>query len=101
MDKEQFRLTVEQQGLLASLALETGKPIPVLLSEALAALQDHVHGHPMHVEAEEPTMRDAHGETNGGAVPSASKPIWEVADELFSAIPDAELALLPVDGAAQ
>jgi hypothetical protein len=38
MEKTPFELTPEQKSLLASLALETGKPIPVLIAEALQRL---------------------------------------------------------------
>ncbi len=101
MDSEQFTLTTEQQGLLASLALETGKPIPVLLSEALEELQDHVHGRHIHVEAVVREQHTGSGATNGGPAQSASRPIWEIFEEASQAIREEELARLPTDLAAQ
>jgi hypothetical protein len=40
MEKTPFDLTPEQKGLLASLALKRGQPIPALLAEALQRLQE-------------------------------------------------------------
>ncbi len=97
METTPFDLTPEQKGLLASLARETGKPIPVLLAEALEELQEHVRSGHVHEEG------NGHGSTIS-TVPSPrakEKPIWEVAEELFGAIPDEALARLPTDGAAQ
>ena len=98
METNPFELTPEQKGLLTALAQETGKPIPALLTAALDELQDHVH-------AEQVQHLD-----NGGqgkqvspvpATPPKKKHIWEVAAELVAEIPEADLACLPVDGAAQ
>lgn len=97
METTPFDLTSEQKGLLVSLARETGKPIPVLLAEALEELQEHVRSGHVHEEG------NSHGGTIS-TVPSPrakDKPIWEVAEELFGAIPDEALARLPTDGAAQ
>ena len=46
MDAHAFDLTPEQKDLLIALADETGKPVPALLAEALAGLQDQVQGRP-------------------------------------------------------
>jgi hypothetical protein len=94
MEQTPFELTPEQKGILASLSRETGKSIPALITKALEALQEHEH------------LDHTHDETNGHqsevlAPQEASKPIWEVAEELFGAIPDEELAQLPTDGATQ
>ena len=83
METTPYDLTPQQKTLLAALAQETGQPIPALLDKALEALQERRHLD----HASEPQ--------------TAYKPIWEIADELFGAIPDEELARLPVDGAAQ
>ena len=83
METTPYDLTPKQKNLLAALAQETGQPIPALLDEALEALRERRHLD----HASEPQTAD--------------KPIWEIADELFGAIPDEELAQLPVDGAAQ
>src|SRR5436309_1151302 len=97
METNAFDLTPEQKSLLVSLAHETGKPIPALIAEALEGLQAYVHAsHAPHV---------GHGQEETPAAvpapPAAAKPIWEIAEELFAAIPDEALARLPTDGAAQ
>jgi hypothetical protein len=94
MEYTPFELTPEQKGMLASLSRETGKSIPTLIAKALEELREHEH------------IDHTNGETNehktdAPAKQEASKPIWEVAEELFGAIPDEELAQLPTDGAAQ
>ena len=98
MEKNPFDLTPEQKGLLVALAQATGKPIPVLLAEALDALQEHVHA--------TQTPQQAHGEQVSHTSPAPSprpkkKHIWDVAAELVAEIPAEDLACLPVDGAAQ
>lgn len=93
METTSFELTPAQRGLLASLALETGRPISVLLIEALEELQDHLHGRHIHVDPE------AQGKPS--ALPPRKKRLGEMAEELFRDIPEEELARLPVDGAAQ
>ena len=97
METNPFDLTPEQKGLLIALADETGKPIPALLAEALEGLQEHVHGD------HAPHAGSGHGETPAAvpAPPASAKPFWEIAEELFAAIPDEALARLPTDGAAQ
>ena len=82
MEQTPFELTPEQKGMLATLSRATGKPIPALLAEALAVLQEREH-----VSHEAP------------APPATSKHIWEIAEELFGDIPEEDLA--PVDGAAR
>ena len=44
---------------------------------------------------------EAHRNGEEEAQPSTQKHIWDIAEELFSEIPDEELACLPTDGAAQ
>lgn len=82
--RHSLELTPEQRGILATLSRETGKSIPALLDEALAASQ----------EGKTP-------EAKHGAVPTfpRHKPLGEIAAELFGEIPDEELARLPIDGA--
>jgi len=94
MEQTPFELTPEQKGLLATLSRETGKSIPALLAEALEVLQERERLGSAHAEA------NGH-ETEATAPQEAEKPIWDIADELFGAIPDEELARLPSDGAAQ
>jgi len=94
MEQTPFDLTPEQKGMLASLSRETGKPIPVLLAQALGELQEREHaGH-------------AQGETHSHAPEApapqeASTPIWERIRETFSNLSEEDLDSLPVDGAAQ
>jgi hypothetical protein len=95
METTPYELTPEQKGMLATLSRETGKPIPALLAEALGALQEREHmGHPY-------GTTDAPAPAPVASPPPAEQPIWEIADELFGAIPDEELARLPIDGAAE
>jgi hypothetical protein len=97
MEPTPFELTPEQKGMLASLARETGKPIPTLIAQALEELQEHAH------------VDHANGETNGHETipsattpsPQARQPIWEALIEASLDIPDEELDLLPADGATQ
>jgi len=92
MQKTPFELTLEQQGLLASLALETGKPIPALLAEALQKLQ----------EQERPGQAPDDSARESATRPrNTRKPIWETFIEASRQIPDAELECLPTDLAAQ
>ncbi len=81
MEPKTFELTPEQKGILATLSRATGKPVPALLDEALEGLRQR--------------------EKQPVSTPSKKKHIWEIAAELFSEIPEEELAKLPVDGAAQ
>jgi hypothetical protein len=88
MEHTSFELTPEQQGRLATLSRETGKPVAALLDEALAVLQEREHaGH----EVPAPVPRP----------PATPKPIWEIFEEASHAIPEEELARLPTDLAAQ
>ena len=92
MEKHTFELTKEQQGLLASLALETGKPMAALLDEALERLHEPArggHDRATHEPAE--------------CLPTAAprQPFWQKALEASQRIPDAELDHLPPDLAAQ
>ena len=94
MEQTPFELTPEQKGMLASLSHETGKPIPMLLTEALEELQERERSD------------HAHGETNGheteaSAPQEAYKPIWERIRETFGNLSEEDLDSLPVDGAAQ
>jgi hypothetical protein len=88
MEPTPYELTPKQQGILATLSRETGKPIPALLDEALEVLQEQERLH--HPADEAPS-------------PPAARPksLGEIAAELFGEIPEEELARLPVDGAAQ
>lgn len=93
MEKTPFELTKEQQGLLASLALETGKPIAALLDEALESLQEQERkGHDRATHEQEGRMP---------SVAAPHKPFWQKALEASQRIPDAELDHLPPDLAAQ
>ena len=91
MEKTPFELTTEQKDLLQSLSQETGKSISVLLAEALEGLREHVR------------LDHLHNGKNGDQqqVEHPSKPIWDVADELFSDMSEDELNCLPADGATQ
>ena len=94
MEQIPFELTYEQKGLLATLSRETGKPIPVLLAEALEVLQEHER------------LAHDHGTSNGHetAAPAAEeppRPFWKKALEASLRIPDEELDRLPADLAAQ
>jgi hypothetical protein len=98
METNPFHLTPEQKNLLIALAQETGKLIPVLIAEALDALQEHVHA----PQVQRPG-HDGHG-TQAAPVPVApprKKHVREVAAELVAEIPEEDLACLPIDGAAQ
>jgi hypothetical protein len=68
METSPFDLTPEQQGLLVSLARETGKPISALIAEALDELQEHVHGSRDHAE------EDEHGEPPAPVPPRLRRP---------------------------
>ncbi len=86
-----FELTPKQQGILAALSRATGKPIPALLDEALAALQEH--------------ERLAHEMPNGHdamtpAAAETTKPFWQKALEASERVPEEDLARLPADLAA-
>ena len=96
MEQTLFELTPAQKGILATLSRETGKPISVLLNAALAVLQEHArsghdHGTTGHHETTAPVA-------SSQEVP---KPIWAIFEEASRNIPDAELARLPTDLAAQ
>jgi hypothetical protein len=94
MEYTPFELTSEQKGLLATLSRATGKPIPTLIAEALDVLQERAQR-----SHQEGTTED-HVPAPVASLP-VEKPIWDIADELFGAIPDEELARLPIDGAAE
>jgi hypothetical protein len=96
MEPTPFEFTPEQKGLLKSLSRETGRPVPVLIAEALEELQEHV----LHERI--------NGDTNGSeeeepSVPphAPRKPIWQQFAEAFENVSEEELERLPVDGAAQ
>jgi hypothetical protein len=93
MEQTAFELTPKQKGILATLSRETGKPVPVLLDEALEGLQEHERilphrGTPAH-------------EGRAPAVRAPRKPFWQKALEASQRIPEAELDHLPPDLAAQ
>jgi hypothetical protein len=95
METTSYDLTPQQKTLLAALAQETGQPIPALLEKALEALRKRYTAHAQ--------GKTTGSEANQGAAPTLPRPqhIGEIADELFGEIPNAELARLLVDGAAQ
>ena len=98
MEPTPFELTPEQKGMLASLARETGKPLPTLLAAIAVALEE--------LQERE---RLEHDETSNDHEPAAPpseaqkphKPIWELVEEASRRIPDEELERLPTDLAAQ
>ena len=95
METTPFELTPAQQGLLQSLSQETGKPIPILIDEALEGLERQIRPG---------SVNGAHGRgAEEDAVPSTplEKHIWDIADELLGEVPEEELHRLPTDGAAQ
>ena len=96
MDTTPFALTPEQQGLLASLSRETGKPIPALIAEALKELQAHER-------AAHPQDERQAGNASPGDPCSheASPPFWQRFLDASHRIPDEELDQLPPDLAAQ
>src|SRR6266446_5873659 len=88
MEPTPYALTPKQQGILATLSRETGKPIPALLDEALEVLQEQERLHHPAYEAPSPP-------------PARPKSLGDTAAKLFGEIPEEELAQLTVDGAAQ
>ena len=99
MDANAFELTPEQKDLLVALAAETGKPIPALLAEALAGLQDHVHPRP----CAPATARngDPMPPPMDQEAPPRHKHLGDIAADLLHDVPDDDFAQLPVDGAEQ
>lgn len=96
MEQTPFELTPEQKGILATLSHETGKPISVLLDEALEVLQEHARsGH------DHGTIGNHETTAPVTSSQEAPKPIWEIFEEASRNIPDEELARLPTDLAAQ
>ena len=97
MEITSFDLTPAQKDSLASLARETGEPIPVLLAEALEGLQECVRPGCVHGDVHESSR--AHDST----APSTEvrRPLWEQCIEAFKDVPEEEREHLPVDGAAQ
>jgi hypothetical protein len=93
MEQTQFELTPAQKGLLATLSRETGKPIPVLLAEALEALQEQ--------ERLAYDRGSNSQEATAPAVEEPPKPFWKKALEASLRIPNEELDRLPADLAAQ
>jgi hypothetical protein len=99
MDAHAFDLTPEQKDLLVALAAETGKPIPTLLAEALAGLQDHVQARPCAsapVRNDDPTTPPTDHEA-----PPRHKHLGDIAADLLHDVPDDDFAQLPMDGAEQ
>ena len=88
MEQTPFELTPEQKGMLATLSRETGKPIPTLLTEALAVLQER--------------ERSGHEVTSTAPPqPETPTPIWEQFADAFKDVPEEDIARLPTDLAAQ
>jgi hypothetical protein len=97
MDTTPFDLTPEQQGLLTSLARETGKPIPTVLTEALAVFQ--AHERLAHAHGTPPGQHEQ--ETAAPAAEKPARPFWHKALDASRRIPEEELERLPPDLAAQ
>ena len=97
MEITSFDLTPGQKALLTALARETGKPIPLLLAEALEGLQERVRPGCIHGDVHDSSR--AHDST--APSPEVRRPIWEQCIEAFKDVPEEELEHLPVDGAAQ
>jgi hypothetical protein len=96
MEPTPFELTPKQQGILATLSRETGKPIPTLLDEALEVLQERAHAN------HAPGRTEDHTTAAPEAAPQeAPKPIWEIFEEASRDIPEDVLARVPTDLAAQ
>ena len=90
METTPFDLTPEQKGLLATLSRETGKPVPALLAEALAVLQEH--------------ERLDHHRADVSVTPPPAVPLPSVLDifrEAREGVPDETWKALPEDLAAQ
>ncbi len=98
METTPFELTPEQKGLLASLARETGKAIPTLITEALDELQERVHPRPgaQAIPGKDQTTPPADHEP-----PPRRNHLWEIAADLLKDVPEEDFACLPVDGAEQ
>ncbi len=96
MDTTSFELTPEQKDMLAALSRETGKSIPALIAQALAALHEHAQ------RDREISATNGHETAAPAAVPhEVCTPIWDTFIEASLEIPDEELDLLPTDGATQ
>jgi hypothetical protein len=96
MEQTSFELTTQQKILLATLAQRTGKPVPALLDEALATLQERVSS------VQTPSDVQGHEATGSEAAPQETpQPIWDIFEEASRDIPEEELARLPTDLAAQ
>jgi hypothetical protein len=88
MEQTPFELTPEQKDMLATLSRKTGKPVPALLTEALAALQE----------------RELSGHEAASTAPPQQEtppPIWEQFADAFKDVPEEDIARLPTDLAAQ
>ena len=95
MDQTPFELPPAQQGLRTTLSCETGQPLPGLVDEAWAGLQEQGHsGHDHGTgEADQPPPVASPQE--------APKPIGEIFEEASRESPDEALARLRTDLAAQ
>src|SRR5205823_4030142 len=85
-----------QKGLLASLARETGRPIPALIAEALDELQERVHPHPG-----TQVISGTDQKTPPADRAPRRKHLGEIAADLLKDVPEEDFACLPVDGAEQ
>src|SRR5262249_62070782 len=87
MDAHTFDLTPAQKDLLIALAAATGKPIPALLAEALAGLQDQVQAR----NGAPPPLPTDHG------VPPRPQHLGAIAADMLTVGQSTDLAQLPVD----
>jgi hypothetical protein len=78
------------------LSHETGRPITVLIVQALEELQECVH-----IEREIGVANGHESESPVAMPQEVRTPIWEAFIEASLEIPDEELDLLPTDGATQ
>ena len=90
MERTPFELTPEQQGMLALLSRETGKPIAVLIAEALEELQEHVG-----------RGRDRDEETDNHQQATQTPSVLDIFQEAREGIPKETWEALPQDLAAQ
>jgi hypothetical protein len=86
--RKDMELTPQQQGVLASLAEQTGEPVSTLLDKMLDAFQERMR------------VTRVNGDQGSAPVEATPQPIWEVFAETED-IPEEEWAKLPTDLATQ